>query len=218
MAEQSRGGFAAVLIIMIVALASAAGNVEIFVHGGAGIVSFDEVTHALHQCAPCVIFLAGVPVVAGLVLAAWSMRRARRVVDPAPLIEGARPGSPSPDAALRMLALLQHEGRLIDFLEEDIAAYDDAQVGAAVRSIHEGCRKVLRERVQLQRVIEQDDGAIVDVPAGFDPATIRVTGNVTGAPPFRGTLQHGGWRAVKITLPESATDAAIVAPAEVEIS
>src|SRR5262249_10518216 len=104
-----------------------------------------------------------------------------------------------------------------DFLLEDIDAYGDSQIGAAVRSIHAGCRSVLQERVQLERILEGEDGAAIEVPAGFDAAAIRVTGNVVGAPPFHGSLQHLGWRAVKITLPESSTDPRIVAPAEVEV-
>ena len=137
-------------------------------------------------------------------------------VHPAPV---AAPSPPSPDPALRLLALLQQEGRLIDFLEEDIDGYSDAQVGAAVRSIHAGCRKALTERIELERIFSAEDGSEVVVAAGFDPATIRLTGNVTGNPPFRGTLQHAGWRAAKIALPQSPgdIDATIIAPAEVEI-
>ncbi len=129
------------------------------------------------------------------------------------------PGPPSPAPALRLLALLQQEGRLIDFLKEDIDGYSDAQVGAAVRSIHAGCRKALTERIELERIFSAEDGSEVVVEGGFDPATIRLTGNVTGNPPFRGTLQHAGWRAAKVALPQSPgdTDASIIAPAEVEI-
>jgi hypothetical protein len=131
----------------------------------------------------------------------------------------AAPSPPSPAPALRLLALLQQEGRLIDFLKEDIDAYSDAQVGAAVRSIHAGCRKALTERIDLERIFSAEDGSEVVVEAGFDPARIRLTGNVTGNPPFRGTLQHAGWRAARVSLPQSPgeTDATIIAPAEVEV-
>jgi hypothetical protein len=126
---------------------------------------------------------------------------------------------PSSDGALRLLALLQQEGRLVDFLEEDIAPYDDAQVGAAVRAIHAGCRKALHERMQIERIFAEEDGATVDVTKDFDATAVRLTGNVHGDPPFRGTLQHGGWRASGVALPRTAgVDAAILAPAEVEIS
>jgi hypothetical protein len=134
------------------------------------------------------------------------------------------PERPSPcrrrpsDAALRLLALFQQEGRLVDFLLEEISGYDDAQVGAAVRAIHSGCGSVLRERLELERILEGDDGDVVEVPPGFDAAAIRVTGNVAGAPPFKGTLQHSGWRVVRVSLPESSADARIVAPAEVEVA
>src|SRR5271165_2556408 len=51
-------------------------------------------------------------------------------------------GAESVDRAVQMLGLLQRDGRLIDFLAEDVAAYPDAQLGAAVRSIHTSCRQV----------------------------------------------------------------------------
>ncbi len=126
---------------------------------------------------------------------------------------------PSPAPALRLLSLLQQEGRLIDFIQEDIDGYSDAQVGAAVRSIHSGCRKALQDRIELQRIFGAEDGSEVVVDKSFDPATVRLTGNVSGEPPFRGVLQHGGWRATKVALPESPgdVDPHVIAPAEVEI-
>ena len=215
MEERLRSGGAAALI-MSIAFIVAAGDVAFFVRAGHGDLSLDALGSAWNQCWGCVAFLGGAPLIVG-VLSAALVPRATRGVRAVASAESAAP-PPSPDAALRLLALLQHEGRLIDFLEEDIAGYSDAQVGAAVRSIHEGCRKVLRERITLERVIDREDGASVEVPAGFDPAAIRVTGNVSGAPPFHGTLQHAGWRATKTALPESAAEATILAPAEVEIS
>ena len=120
---------------------------------------------------------------------------------------------------LSLLGLLQTEGRLIDFLEENIDEYSDSQVGAAVRTIHADCRKALHERMQIERVYDADDGASVEVAAGCDPAAVRLTGNVHGQPPFRGTLQHAGWRAVDVRLPEpkAGVDHSVLAPAEVEI-
>jgi hypothetical protein len=118
--------------------------------------------------------------------------------------------------AVTMLAVLQREGRLVDFLEEEIEGYDDAHVGAAVRDIHRGCRKALRERVGLAPVLREKEGATVTVPEGFDAAAIRLTGAVAGAPPFEGTLRHPGWRAAKVDLPKAA-GGDVVAPAEVEV-
>jgi len=60
----------------------------------------------------------------------------------------------------------------------------------------------------------------VDVPAGFDPGRFRLTGNVSGEPPFRGRLVHGGWEATRCELPTWSGSAAaerIVAPVEVEL-
>ncbi len=114
---------------------------------------------------------------------------------------------PRPSEGLRVLALLQREGRLIDFVEEEIAAYSDAQIGAAARTVHDGCRKALREYVKLEPVRIEAEGAPIEIPAGFDPQAVRLTGNVVGNPPFRGVLRHHGWRS-----PDG-----VVAPAEVEL-
>ena len=120
-----------------------------------------------------------------------------------------------------MLALLQREGRLIDFFSEDLTPYPDAQVGAAVRELHAGCRKALEQYVTLEPIIEGEEDAPVTVPAGFDPASVKLVGNVTGQAPLRGLLRHRGWRATEVELPPLAPQEsarAIVAPAEVEIS
>jgi hypothetical protein len=129
------------------------------------------------------------------------------------------PPKPTTDAAVQLLSLLQREGRLVDFLREDIQPYDDAQIGAAVRAIHESCRQVLAEHLTLEQVLSGNEGDEVTVPQGFDPSAIRLTGNVAGEPPFRGALRHAGWRASQVKLPAqpAGQDPRIVAPAEVEI-
>ena len=121
--------------------------------------------------------------------------------------------------AIQVLALLQKEGRLIDFLQEEIDGYEDAQVGAAVRSIHRDCRAVLDEYLDLRPVVDGEEDSPHEVAVGFDPSQIRLIGNVTGAPPFSGVLRHHGWRAVSVGLPEPArgVDPRVIAPAEVEL-
>jgi hypothetical protein len=126
---------------------------------------------------------------------------------------------PSPDAALQLLALLQRDARLIDFVGEDLGGYADAQIGAAARLVHEGCAKVLREHFSLVPVRDEAEGSRVTLQAGFDAAAVRVTGNVVGQPPFAGSLRHRGWRVTEVRLPKLAEqhDARVVAPAEVEL-
>ena len=140
--------------------------------------------------------------------------------DTAGRIEGALTEAPAgPD--LRVLALMQRDGRLVDFLKEDIEPYTDEQVGAAVRDIHKGCRKVLNEYLTVVPVLPEGEGQAVTVAAGFDPAAVRLLGNVTGQAPYRGTLKHHGWRVAEARLPAAAGDndgAAVLAPAEVELS
>jgi hypothetical protein len=121
---------------------------------------------------------------------------------------------------LRVLAVLQRDGRLVDFLQEDIDAYTDAQIGAAVRDIHRGCRKALLEYLTIEPVLGAQEGEPVTIPPDFDPAAIRLSGNVSGAPPFRGVLKHHGWRVKSVqlpVLPGTRGDVAVLAPAEVEI-
>jgi hypothetical protein len=125
----------------------------------------------------------------------------------------------TPDAALQLLSLLQREARLIDFANENITVYSDADIGAAARVVHEGCARVLREHFTIEPVRGELEGARVTLPEGFDAANVRLTGNVVGKAPFTGTLSHRGWRAAKVNLPQLADkhDASIIAPAEVEL-
>lgn len=132
------------------------------------------------------------------------------------------PPAPPRSDALNLLAVLQREGRLIDFLKESLSAYSDAQIGAAVRDVHRDSAAALERMFALRPVMEQPEGAAVDVPAGDDAAArVRLTGNVAGQPPYRGVLRHQGWQATKIQLPEwhgTPQSATIVAPAEVEVT
>jgi hypothetical protein len=127
--------------------------------------------------------------------------------------------SESFDRAVQMLALLQRDGRLVDFLAEDVTPYPDTQLGAAVRTVHESCRHVLERYVKLEPVISSEEDQPVTVPAGFDPASIKLIGNITGKPPLRGLLRHRGWRATQVNLPSlpEGTGRSVVAPAEIEI-
>jgi hypothetical protein len=131
----------------------------------------------------------------------------------------APPPEPDPRPALQLLSALQREGRLVDFLQEDLTGFPDAAVGAAARTVHAGCRKALSEVLGLEPVLRDAEGAQVTVERGFDPAAVRLTGNVVGEPPFRGALRHHGWRAREVRLPPLPRDgdATVVAPAEVEL-
>jgi hypothetical protein len=150
---------------------------------------------------------------------------------PASKPEPARPATPADDrprvsaaqqhrdGALALLALLQREGRLVDFLLEPLDGFSDADIGAAARDVHRGCRKVLDQHLSLEPVMPGSEEARVAVPAGFDPAEIRLIGEARGEPPLRGTLRHHGWRVVDARLPALAdsVDRTVIAPAEVEL-
>jgi hypothetical protein len=130
------------------------------------------------------------------------------------------PASETFDRAVQMLALLQREGRLIDFLTEDISVYPDVQLGAAVRTSHDACRQVLNHYVKLEPVLNSEEDQPVTVQAGFDAAAIKLIGNVAGEPPVRGVLRHKGWRVKEVSLPPlpQAAGRMVVAQAEVELS
>ncbi len=136
----------------------------------------------------------------------------------APPAPAAPPGR-STDAALQLLALLQQEGRLIDFLEQDVASFSDADVGSAARVVHDGCRRALRAHAKLLPVRTEEEGARVTLAAGFSPDEIKLTGNVVGDAPFTGVLRHRGWRVTELVLPTAVRsyDARVLAPAEVEL-
>ena len=165
--------------------------------------------------AACFAWLLAGPFVPALFLPARPLRGevsapAQPAVPPAPSWE---------EGALGLLGVLQQEGRLLDFLEEDLGGYSDEQIGAAARGIHEGCRAVLRERLNLEPVVPQSEGESVIIESGFDPAAIRLVGNVSGVPPYHGVLRHPGWRAKTATFPRrQAVDPRVIAPAEVEIA
>ena len=144
--------------------------------------------------------------------------RVRLLLETPPVEEAKKPAKLSPEP-LRLLTLLQREGRLLDFLLEDIQGAPDEQVGAGVRELHRKAQAVIKEHLVLEPVLPKNEGETVEVPPSFDPSAIRLIGNVTGQPPFRGTLQHHGWRVKNYTLPvpPEGQDQFVLAPAEVEL-
>ena len=130
----------------------------------------------------------------------------------------AAPEAPPLDRATQLLALLQRDGRLLDFLMEDLAAYGDAQIGAAARDVHAGCRTVLTRYLSSSPVVDEEEGQRLTVERGTDPARIKVVGNVAGEPPYTGVVRHRGWRATRVDLPPlPSAGSPFVAPAEVEV-
>ena len=122
-------------------------------------------------------------------------------------------------AALQLLSALQREGRLVDFVQQDIVAFSDSDVGAAARVVHDGCRRALQRMVEFNPVVDEPEGHSITLEAGYDATSLQLTGNVSGTPPFSGTLRHRGWRADALTLPEIVgdMDCTVIAPAEVEL-
>ena len=140
------------------------------------------------------------------------------------LIDGATAETQKPAPmrreALTLLATFQREGRLIDFLMEDLQGYNDAQIGAAVRDIHRDCAASMQRMFAMEPLTAQAEGSRIEVPAGFDPAMFHLTGQVAGQAPFKGVVRHHGWKAAKCDVPEwtGRDDAVFVAaPIDVEL-
>lgn len=144
---------------------------------------------------------------------------------PAQAVAKQAPAPPAPpaartsDGALQLLSILQRDSRLVDFLMEDISAYEDDQIGAAVRELHGQARQSLLRYVHLTPVIDGVENTRTTVPGGkADPATVKFVGNVPAQPPNAGLLRHKGWRADKIELPPTPKEGvSVIAPAEIEV-
>ncbi len=123
------------------------------------------------------------------------------------------------DGSLALLSLLQREGRLVDFLQEELDDYDDSDIGAAVRDIHRGCRKVMKDHLTIEPVMPGEEDDSVNVDEGFDPGEVKLVGDVKGEPPFKGVLRHHGWRVTDANFPKLSgdVDRNVLAPAQVEV-
>ena len=128
------------------------------------------------------------------------------------------------DGAVQILGLLQKEGRLIDFLMEDISQYSDDQVGAAVRDVHKNSKAALERHMTLVPVVDGVEGTVTRLAsAGLsvrDTISLRLVGKVPADGKVEaGILQHRGYKVEKIDLPalKPGEKATILAPAEIEV-
>jgi hypothetical protein len=119
------------------------------------------------------------------------------------------------------LGLLQEKGRLVDFLMEDLGSFEDSQVGAAARVVHEGCRQILNEHFRIVPISQAEEGSQVTVPSAYVADEYRLLGKISGNPPFTGTLVHKGWKTESVKLPRIVKSderrLPSIAPAQVEL-
>jgi hypothetical protein len=120
---------------------------------------------------------------------------------------------------LHTLSVLQREGRLLDFFDQDLTQYSDEQIGAAVRSIQADCKQTVKKYIDPCPVVAGDEGDAITVEPGFDMNAITLVGNVAGEPPFEGLIRHRGWKAGKKEIPRLADilDSTVITPAEIEV-
>ncbi len=131
-----------------------------------------------------------------------------------------QPQPPARSDALTLLAALQREARFIDFVKESLDGASDEQIGAVVRDVHRDCGAVLERLLAIRPLVDDEEGATIEVPPGFDAARFRLTGNVEGEPPYRGKVAHHGWQATRCELPSwtgNRDSALVVAPVDVEL-
>jgi Domain of unknown function (DUF2760) len=155
------------------------------------------------------------------------VKQPERAALPKPGAEPARPAPVQPEATrpeaeiVQFLAMLQEKGRLVDFLMDDINAYKDTEVGAAARVVHAGCKGVLQEHFKIDPIRAEQEGSVVNVPAGYSADEYRLIGKIAGSAPFSGVLVHRGWKTDIVKLPQLLNRAAdrlpTIAPAEVEL-
>jgi len=173
-------------------------------------------------------YVSGGTLVLGLIaLLAALAWRGRRVESRPVVAEAARPlpaAVPANQAeaeVVSFLATLQEKGRLVDFLMDDINAYDDGQVGAAARVVHTGCKAALQEHFRIRPLRQESEGARIEVAPGYAADEYRLLGKISGPPPFRGVLVHRGWVTDEVRLPRVLRPAPgrlpAIAPAEVEL-
>lgn len=135
---------------------------------------------------------------------------------PAPV----KPATPTRSEAISLLAALQREARLLDIVNESLDEFSDEQIGAAARDVLRDSGKVIERMFGLKPLTDVADGESMETPASFDPAEFRLTGNVAGEAPFRGSVAHHGWKATRCDVPQwSGKKSAelVVAPVELEI-
>jgi Domain of unknown function (DUF2760) len=174
--------------------------------------------------------VAALALVLGLFIAALSLMNTGPKIAVVPqtpraeVIQPPRPVAPIENRAeaeiVAFFALLQEKGRLVDFLMEDLGSYEDAEVGAAARVVHGGCKQVLQEHFTIHSISAAEEGSQVTVPAGFAADEYRLVGKISGDPPFTGKLVHKGWKTDAVKLPRlvDARRWPAIAPAEVELA
>lgn len=125
---------------------------------------------------------------------------------------------------LHLMAQLQEKGRFLDFIMDDVSAYQDVQVGAAARVVHQGCTQVLGDYFKICPIRKESEGSSIEINDGDEMGQFRLLGQVKEAP-FKGTIVHKGWATSKVNLPESvgstkqlAQGLQVIAPAEVDLN
>lgn len=127
-------------------------------------------------------------------------------------------------AVVQFVARLQEKGRFLDFIMDDIAAYDNESVGAAARIVHQGCCEVIHDSFTIETIFGGEELEELTLADNYDSHLFRLVGNVPESAPYEGHVLHRGWKTTRVNLShvvksEEQIDIArsILAPADVEI-
>jgi hypothetical protein len=178
-----------------------------------------------------IVMALAVYIVAAAIVRRHRSSRTRHAEAPAAEVpeaeESAPPAAPQPEPpqageALVLLSLLQEKGRFLDFVMEDITTYQDAQVAAASRVVHQGCSAVVKEHLDISPVHAGKEGDRITVDTAAEPNRYRLVGKIVGQPPFSGVVVHRGWKTSRMSLPRftrpvDATGPNTITPVEVEV-
>ena len=136
----------------------------------------------------------------------------------APKVDVPPPATPA-DGSLQLLGILQRDARFLDFVMENLTSFNDEQIGAAVRTLHENTRGVLDRYVGLEPVIDGVEGTYAKID-GVESGAVKLLGKVpaNGKAPG-GVLRHRGWKVTKVDFPPvfNPQKTNVIAQAEIEV-
>lgn len=128
-------------------------------------------------------------------------------------------------AVVQFIARLQEKGRFLDFIMDDIAAYDNESVGAAARIVHQGCCDVMHDSFTIETIFPGEEMEEITLADNYDSHLFRLVGNVPENAPYEGHVLHRGWKTTRVNLAQVVnteehieTARSIMAPADVEIN
>ncbi len=123
------------------------------------------------------------------------------------------------NAAKQLLKILQKQGRLLDFLTQNIDQFNDKEVANAAKVVHRGCNRALKKHCIIKAIYDTNENTNITLNPNFDRSKVNLTGNHHIKSPIKGILIHKGWQIESLSLPTLTEKANpdILQPAEIEV-